>query len=85
MTGKTHTEDVYFCLKAKEYAKNVHIFMDDTFESGHLMNRPLLTESSRKVLTKITKEGLNDIFLPKPNTEKNQKKEAQKNPFLEEK
>lgn len=87
LTGSTHTEDVYFCIKAINYVENVGIFMDDTFESGHLMNRPLLTAQSRQVLTKLTKEGLNDIFLPQrdKDKEKEQRKLDQSNPLLEEK
>jgi len=84
MTGKTHTEDVYFCVKAKNYVKNLHVFMDNTFESGHLMSRPILNEYSKKILTKIAKQEMNDVFLPKPNKEKEQRKEDQKNPLLKE-
>ena len=58
--------------------------MDDTFESGHLMSRPILNEHSKKTLTKIAKQELNDVFLPKPNKEKEQRKEDQKNPLLKE-
>jgi len=65
VTGKGHTEDVYFCVKAAEYAENVGIFMDTTIESGHLLDRPILTEYSRKILVELTEEhNLNQIWMP---------------------
>ena len=69
MTGKTHTEDVYFCVKAKDHVEGVGLFMDDTFECGHLMERPILTEHSREILTDLDHKGLNQVFFPKSKKE----------------
>lgn len=65
LTGRTHTEDVYFCVKAQQFLENVGIYMDTTVKIGHLLEKPILTESNREMLLKIYEEyGLNQLFLP---------------------
>jgi len=65
VTGNTHTEDVYFCVKASEYVEDVGIYMDDLIEAGHLVDKPILTKASKQILLDIhEKYGLNQIWLP---------------------
>lgn len=65
VTGPTHTEDVYFCVKAAKYVDNIGIYMDNDIESGHLLDKPILTSVSRDVLIDIhEKSGLNQIWMP---------------------
>jgi len=65
VTGLGHTEDVYFCLKAKTYTGNIGIYMDNDIEVGHLLDRPILTSYSRNVLMKMNEEyDLNQIWMP---------------------
>jgi len=72
VTGFNHTEDVYFCLRAKTYLENVGIYMDNNIEVGHLLDRPILTSVSRKVLTKMNEEyDLNQLWMPDVNFVKN--------------
>ena len=65
LTGAQHTEDVYFCMKAKDHVEEVGIFMDDNVECGHLMERPILNERSRKILLELDEKGLDQVFSPK--------------------
>ena len=65
VTGFNHTEDVYFCTKARTYLENVGIYMDNDVEVGHLLDRPILTSASRKVLTEMNeKYDLNQLWIP---------------------
>ena len=38
LTGLFHTEDVYFCMKCREFIENIEIFVDTTFSIGHLLD-----------------------------------------------
>jgi len=67
LTGKTHTEDVYFCVKAQQFVGNVGVYMDTTIKVGHLLEKIVLTEDNRDILLKIhEKYKLNQLFLPDP-------------------
>jgi len=67
VTGKTHTEDVYFCCKAASYCENVGIYMDNLIQSGHLLDKPILTNYSRDILLEMhEKYNLNQIWMPSP-------------------
>ena len=71
VTGKTHTEDVYFYMKARDYIKEVDLFVDVSFECGHMLDKPMLTSSSKKILMDIHETGVNQIWQPDPFNEKN--------------
>lgn len=90
-TGQKNTEDIYFCMKARDYIANVGVFLDTTVEVGHTLDRPILCSANREILKEIhEKYGLNQMFLPEPNFAKNimltkeplAKKEME-NPLLE--
>lgn len=68
VTGTTHTEDVYFCTKAKTYVENLGVYMDANVEAGHLLDRPLLTMASRNILQELgEKYNLNQLWIPDAN------------------
>lgn len=64
LTGKLHTEDVYFCMKAKEHIGGIKIYMDTEVECGHMLDKPILTENSRNLLLKMYKEDINQLWQP---------------------
>ncbi len=65
LTGKTHTEDIYFCVKAGQFLGNLGIYMDTTVEIGHLLDKIILTRSNRDLLKNIYEEHkINQLFLP---------------------
>ena len=66
-TGQMHTEDIYFCAKAKNYVEGLGIYMDTTIEIGHLLDKIILTKANKNTLKEIhEKYGLNQLFLPDP-------------------
>lgn len=53
ITGTKNTEDVYFCLKAKnELKNNVSIYMDTSLQCGHLLNAEPIAWENREQLKK---------------------------------
>jgi len=64
LTGQLHTEDVYFCLKAKEHIENLKIYMDNTFDCGHLLDRRILNSETRQNLIEDHKRGYDQFGLP---------------------
>jgi glycosyltransferase involved in cell wall biosynthesis len=65
LTGKTHTEDIYFCVKASQFLGNLGIYIDTTVEIGHLLDKIILTRSNQKLLKSIYEEHkINQLFLP---------------------
>jgi hypothetical protein len=68
MTGQGHTEDIYFFVKAQQFVGNVNIYMDTTVEIGHLLDKPILTESNVPILKSLFEgNNINQLFLPDPN------------------
>jgi hypothetical protein len=67
-TGKTHTEDIYFCMKAQQYVKDLGIYCDPSKEIGHLLDKIILTKGNRDMLKEVyEKYKLNNVFLPDEN------------------
>jgi len=67
LTGETHTEDIYFCVKASNYTENVGIYCNTNIKIGHLLDKIILVDENREILKKIHDEnGLNQLFLPDP-------------------
>ena len=65
MTGKKNTEDIFFCVKLAHNIQDAGIYCDLTVEAGHLLDRPILTSTSRKILVEIhEKYGLDQLWLP---------------------
>lgn len=50
VTGTNHTEDVYFCIKAKQtlglQGKNVGIYVDTSLDSGHMLDPEFVSHAS---------------------------------------
>lgn len=50
-TGQNYTEDVYFCMKARELLDNdVSIFVDTTIKAGHLLDQEIVAFDTLKPL-----------------------------------
>lgn len=64
LTGEKHTEDVYFCMKAKDHIEGVKIYMDTQVECGHMLDKPVLTQISREVLLEIQNKGVDQLWQP---------------------
>jgi hypothetical protein len=65
MTGESHTEDVYFCLRCQTHLENVGIYMDTTVEVGHLLDNPVLCGDNIKQIIELhEKTNLGQIFTP---------------------
>ena len=60
VTGSLHTEDVYFCIKAKQtYAlkkENVGIYVDTALDSGHMMDSEFVSKGTVKALRNYYEE-----------------------------
>jgi hypothetical protein len=42
VTGPTNTEDIYFCLKARQYVPNCTIKVDKSIETGHILGPEII-------------------------------------------
>jgi hypothetical protein len=57
VTGTDHTEDVYFCIKAKQYTDNkVGIFVDTTINSGHMLDSEFVSTDTIEALKHFYEE-----------------------------
>jgi glycosyltransferase involved in cell wall biosynthesis len=67
VTGKEHTEDVYFCVKVAQFIEGAGIYMDSTIKIGHLCEKIILNEGNKKMLKELyEKYKINQLFLPDP-------------------
>lgn len=67
LTGEQHTEDVYFCIKAKTQVKDFGIYLDTKIKIGHLLDRVVLVDENRTMLKEMhEKYGINQLFLSEP-------------------
>jgi len=61
LTGKYHTEDVYFCCKAREYVEGFECWVDTKVCSGHLLDPVVLNRHNvvdlRKFYEKYDSSG----------------------------
>lgn len=48
VTGPTNTEDIYFCLKAKQYLPNVSICVDTSVETAHMLGPEFISPWNRE-------------------------------------
>jgi len=63
LTGMNHTEDVYFCLKCRDYIENIGIYVDTTSCIGHLLDPIWVDDLNVKLLREFyEKMGLSDQF-----------------------
>ncbi len=66
ITGERHTEDVYFCQKAKRQVPEVKIFADASVVTGHLLNPEAIGPYNKK-LRKVYDETENPELLDAEN------------------
>lgn len=67
LTGDGHTEDIYFCIKAKTNLKDFGIYLDTNIKIGHLLDRFVLNDENRKILREMhEKYNVNQLFLSDP-------------------
>jgi len=78
LTGKYHTEDVYFCVKAAAEVQGFSCWVDLTVEAGHLLNPFVLTSSNAPHLREFWEKGFNELGLVEP---KNRKDQTRVNPL----
>lgn len=50
VTGTGHTEDVYFCLKARKYIPDVGIYVDPLVKTPHLLSPEAVTPENKEFL-----------------------------------
>lgn len=66
VTGSHHTEDVYFCIKAKQtYAlrkENVGIYVDTTLDSGHMLDPEFVSKATVQALRHYFEELNPDLL-----------------------
>lgn len=57
VTGQNHTEDVYFCIKARQELKNeISIYVDTSLFTGHLLEPEFITIQNRDALRSFYEE-----------------------------
>lgn len=50
VTGTYNTEDIYFCMKAKQFVPEVEIFVDPNVKTPHLLAHEAVTPENRLIL-----------------------------------
>ena len=53
LTGMTHTEDVYFCMKCRDYIENIGIYVATDITIGHLLDPIWVDETNVKQLREM--------------------------------
>lgn len=62
ITGTLHTEDVYFCMKAKQYIPGVKIFVDPLVKTPHLLTMDVVTPENRDALKEFAVKENPDLL-----------------------
>lgn len=69
MTGMYNTEDVYFCMKCRDYIENIGIYVDITLHASHLLDPLYVNDENVETLREFYKKlGLMET-LDLPNSE----------------
>ena len=63
MTGMYNTEDVYFCMKCRDYIENVGIFVATDISSAHLLDPLYVDDKNVEILRRFYKELGMDMSL----------------------
>jgi len=69
LTGKHGTEDIYFCLKAKDYWPDLKIGMHTGVVTGHLLDPEIISYYTRNSLMQYYESFMNPTELMKARTE----------------
>ena len=56
LTTLNNTEDIYFCMKCKEFIENIGIFVDTSITVGHLLDPLYVDDNNVESLRKMYKE-----------------------------
>ena len=63
LTGMNNTEDVYFCMKCRDYIENIGIYIDTNQTVGHLLDPLWVDKGNVDLLRKFYKDmGLTDTL-----------------------
>jgi len=63
LTGMFNTEDVYFCMKIRDYIENVGIYVATDISVGHLLDPLYVDDSNVEILKKLYKDLNMDMQL----------------------
>jgi hypothetical protein len=63
LTGSFNTEDIYFCMKAKEQAQ-AEIFVDPLVKTPHLLAMEAVTPENRLLLKKFVEDTDSEVLKP---------------------
>lgn len=64
VTGTGHTEDIYFCMKARQFVPETTIFVDTTIETVHCLGSEYIGPVNRKDYEEYYKKTYNDFDAP---------------------
>ena len=69
MTGMFNTEDIYFCVKCKDYIENIEIFVDTNIIVPHLLDPFWVDETNVEIIKEFyeklglsSTDDVEDIF-----------------------
>jgi len=75
ITGLRNTEDIYFCLKAREIDKNVSIKLDTRVQCGHILWQEVISTENKKAFA-IYQETMNPGMKQQHDEQEKAKKSA---------
>jgi len=62
LTAMHNTEDVYFCMKCRDYIENIEIFIDTNHSVGHLLDPLWIDDSNVETIRRLHKElGMTEV------------------------
>jgi hypothetical protein len=64
VTGTGHTEDIYFCLKAKQHVPDVSIFVDPLVKTPHMLAHEAVTPENRLLRKQLAEDEDPSILQP---------------------
>lgn len=65
VTGPNHTEDIYFCMKARQFVPETTIFVDPSIDTMHNLGSEYISAVNRKDYEEYYKLTYNDFDDPK--------------------
>ncbi len=69
ITGTNHTEDVYFCLKARDFYPDCTIKVDTTIECGHILWPEVISSANKKNYKAYLESQFPELLLSPQKTE----------------
>jgi len=68
ITGENHTEDVYFCLKARDYVPSCTIKVDTLLSPGHILWPEVLSRYNKKLYKEYYEKQFPQVLAVKQTT-----------------